>query len=72
MTLEEARQTLKEVKCYPELDDWDRLAVNMAIKALKIVDDIKSVNADTIHKAAMTYITICDIIGEFSDDGREN
>jgi hypothetical protein len=35
MTLEEARQTLKELRYYPMLDDFDIEAVNIAIQAIE-------------------------------------
>lgn len=35
MTLEEARQTLKELRYYPSLDDFDVEAVNIAIQVIE-------------------------------------
>lgn len=41
MTLDEARLTLKELRYYPSLDDFDVEALNIAIKILeeKILDE---------------------------------
>lgn len=35
MTLDEARLTLKELRFYPSLDDFDIEAINIAIQAIE-------------------------------------
>lgn len=35
MTLDEARLTLKELRFYPSLDDFDVEAINIAIQAIE-------------------------------------
>ena len=72
MTLDEARLTLKELRYYPSLDDFDVEALNIAIKAIEAMQNIKSVNLDSLHRTTIGFLAIIDFLGEISDDGSEN
>lgn len=69
MTLDEARLTLKELRYYPSLDDFDVEALNVAIKAVEAMQHIKSVNMDSLHRTTVGFLAIVDFLGEISDDG---
>ena len=64
MTLDEARLTLKELRFYPSLDDFDVEALNIAIKAVEAMQNIKGVNTVKLHDDALTILSICDILEE--------
>ena len=68
MTLDEARLTLKELRYYPSLDDFDVEALNVAIKAVEAMQNIKSVNMDSLHRTTISFLAIIDFLGEISDD----
>lgn len=72
MTLDEARLTLKELRYYPSLDDFDVEAVNIAIKAIEAMQNIKDVNLDSLHRMTIGFLAIVDFLGEISDDGGTN
>lgn len=69
MTLDEARLTLKELRFYPSLDDFDVEAVNIAIKAVEAMQYIKSVNMDSLHRTTVGFLAIIDFLREINDDG---
>ena len=46
MTLDEARLTLKELRYYPSLDDFDVEAVNVAIKAIEAMQNLGEISDD--------------------------
>ena len=60
MTLDEARLTLKELRYYPSLDDFDVEAVNIAIKAVEAI------------QKTVGFLAIVDFLGEISNDGGTN
>ena len=72
MTLDEARLTLKELRFYPSLDDFDVEALNVAIKAVEAMQNIKSVDMNNLHRMTIGFLAIIDFLGEISDDGSEN
>lgn len=72
MTLDEARLTLKELRFYPSLDDFDVEALNVAIKAVEAMQHIKGVNMDSLHRTTIGFLAIVDFLGEISNDGSEN
>lgn len=69
MTLDEARLTLKELRYYPSLDDFDVEALNVAIKAVEAMQNIKSVDMNNLHRTTIGFLAIIDFLRDISDDG---